>query len=479
MAGFRTFRVASRQETPNHILSDSPLWEEKGERMVVNTDVVAERLAEAVRIPTVSDADSSIFQHFHEFLAASFPRVFSTLTNILDAENPSQAICLEWRGRDASLAPVLFLAHQDVVPVEPETEASWEAPPFEGRIKDGYVYGRGSMDDKGSLISILAAAESLLAFRFQPQRTVYLAFGHDEEVGGEGARLIAETLSKRDVRLAFVLDEGMAVTQGYLPGFKNPVALIGIAEKGSALLELVARTEGGHASMPPRPSASGTLAQAVINLEKRPMDASLNGPTGRMLEFLAPEAPLPMRIVFANLWLFSPIVKGSLAKKPATDATMRTTTSVVRLESGVKENVVPSEARAVLSYRIRPGDTTADVLRHVKSVVDTSHITVTLLPESREPSPVSNPESPSFRVVARAIRHVFPDAVVAPALVLGGTDSRHFTDISDAVYRFVPLRFLPGDDVRVHGTNERVSKENAAEMIRFYYQIISTASQSF
>lgn len=446
--------------------------------MIVNADSAAERIAEAVRFPTLSGADTTIFQSFHAFLTASFPRVFSSLTNILESED-TPSICLEWSGSDPSLAPVLFLAHQDVVPVEPETEASWDTPPFEGRIKEGYVYGRGSMDDKGSLIAILAAAESLLTFRLQPQRTLYLAFGHDEEIGGEGARHIAEVLRHRDVRLAFVLDEGMAVTQGYMPGFQNPVALIGIAEKGSALVELISRTEGGHASMPPRPSASGTLAQAVVDLESHPMSASLRGPTGRMLEFLAPEAPFPLRIVFANLWLFSPVVKSNLAKKPATDATMRTTTSVVRLESGVKENVVPSEARAVVSYRIRPGETTAHVLQHVKSTVDTTHIAVTLLPESREPSPVSDPESSSFRVVARSIRRVFPETIVAPALVLGGTDSRHFTEISDAVYRFVPLRFLPGDDVRIHGTNERVSKENAAEMIRFYYEVISAASQSF
>ena len=472
VAGVRAYRVPSRQETA---ISDSP--EHPG--LVVDAGSAAERIAEAVRIPTVSGADSSVFRDFHAFLASSFPRVFRNLTNILELENPSLAICLEWRGRDASLAPILFLAHQDVVPVEAETESVWTVPPFEGRMVEGFVYGRGSMDDKGSLIAILAAAESLLTSGYEPQRTLYLAFGHDEEIGGEGARHIAEVLRQRDVRLAFVLDEGMAVTQGYMPGFKGPVALIGIAEKGSALVELVAKTAGGHASMPPRPSASGILARAIVDLEGRPMDASLEGPTGRMLEFLAPEAPFPMRVVFANLWLFGSVVEANLAKKPATDATMRTTTSVVRLESGVKENVVPSEARAVVSYRIRPGETSAHVLHHVKSTVDTTHITVTLLPESREPSPVSDPESSSFRVVARSIRRVFPEAIVAPALVLGGTDSRHFTEISDAVYRFVPLRFLPGDDARVHGTNERVTKENAAEMIRFYYEVISAASESF
>ena len=460
------------------MLADSTPQVEKRVSMTVNADTMAERLAEAVRFVTVSGSDPAIFKAFQAFLADSFPRVFSELKFVLSSSDSSQAFCLEWTGRDPSLSPILFLAHQDVVPVEPETEDSWEYPPFEGRIAKGFLYGRGAMDDKGCLITVLAAAESLLTEGFQPERTIYFGFGDNEEIGGDGALRIAEALRAKGGHLAFVLDEGLAVTQGYIPGFQMPVALIGIAEKGSALIEITARAKGGHASMPPRPTASGLLAEAVTALETHPMPASLNGPTRNMLEFLAPEARFPLNVVFANLWLFSPIVKASLARKPATDATTRTTTSVVRLESGVKENVVPSEARAVLNFRIQPGDTVADVVRHVRSVVDTTHIGVTLLPDSRDPSPISSPETASFRLIAGAIRQIFPDAVVAPALVLGGTDSRHFTGMADAVYRFLPLRILPGDDARIHGANERVSVSNVAEMVRFYYRLISAASAS-
>jgi len=447
--------------------------------MTVDADTVSERLAQSLRFVTLSGADPRIFKAFHAFLADSFPRVFGTLAALVTPSDSSQAICLEWTGRDPSLSPILFLAHQDVVPVEPETEKAWESPPFEGRIADGFVYGRGAMDDKGCLITVLAAAETLLSEGFQPERTIYFGFGDNEEIGGDGALRIADALRAKGVHLSFVIDEGMAVTQGYLPGFEMPVALLGIAEKGSALIELTATAEGGHASMPPRPTASGLLAEAVTAIETHPMPASLNGPTRSMLEFLAPEARFPLNMVFANLWLFSPLVKANLARKPATDATTRTTMAVVKLESGIKENVVPSEARAVLNFRIQPGDTVDDVVRHVRSLVDTTHIAVTLRPDSREPSPISSPETASFNLVSRVIRQVFPEAVVAPALVLGGTDSRHFSDMADAVYRFLPLRFLPGDAARIHGTNERVSVNNVAEMVRFYYGLISAASQSY
>jgi carboxypeptidase PM20D1 len=446
--------------------------------MTVNADTVSERLAQSLRFVTLSGADPGVFKAFHAFLAGSFPRVFGQLTVVLSPSDVSQAICLEWPGRDPTLPPILFLAHQDVVPVESETETAWDCPPFEGRIANGFVYGRGAMDDKGCLITLLTAAETLLSEGFQPERTIYFGFGDNEEIGGDGALRIAEALRAKGVHLSFVMDEGLAVTQGYLPGFQIPVALIGIAEKGSALVEITARAEGGHASMPPRPTASGLLAEAISAMESHPMPASLNGPTRSMLEFLAPEAHFPLKMVFANLWFFSPLVKANLARKPATDATTRTTMAVVKLESGVKENVVPAEARAVLNYRIQPGDTVGDVVRHVRSVVDTSRIAVTLLPDSREPSPVSSPETASFKLVAGVIRKVFPEAVVAPALVLGGTDSRHFSDMADAVYRFLPLRFLPGDTARIHGTNERVSVNNVAEMVRFYYGLISAVSAS-
>jgi len=485
----RTFRLRSYQVPP------------ATEKIDLGIDSLAvQHLAAAVRFATVaptSPREQQPFLDFQAYLAATYPRVFASLEPTfiagrglhVETQPPTRdlALLLKWKGSDSTLKPVLLLAHQDVVPVEAGTDGSWEAPPFSGRIAGGYLWGRGSMDDKGSLVTILEAVESLLNAGFNPQRTIYIAFGDDEETWGSGAEAIAAHLGKEiryeqpvaSRRLAFVLDEGMAVTQGYLPGFRSPVALIGIAEKGNAIVELTATAEGGHTSMPRRMTATDALARAVIALDTHLMPAKLDGPTRRMLEFLAPESSLPMRIVFANLWLFGPIVRAQLSRKPATDATLRTTTAVVKMETGVKENVVPSQARALVNFRIRPGDTASDVLLHVKRLVDREQVTVKLDPSSRSASPISDPESPSFNVVAAAIRQVFPDAVVAPALVLGGTDSRHFVGIADAVYRFVPLRFQPGDDARIHGTNERVSVENVTEMVRFYRALIQAASRPF
>jgi carboxypeptidase PM20D1 len=466
-----TLRLSSRQES----VEPAPpgTWD---------SDSLAAKLAGAVRFRTITGADTTVFREFHDYLERLYPRVFAELPRLRAPEAtrvPSGALLFEWPGTTPSLPPVLLLAHQDVVPVEPETEAIWEHPPFEGVIADGYVWGRGTMDDKGSVLAILEAVESLLAEGFRPQRGFFLAFGHDEEVGGTGARAMAEILAARGVRFAYALDEGLAVTHGFIPGVEAPVALVGIAEKGAASIELSVDGDGGHSSMPPVRTAPGLVAQAVARVETHRMPARLEGPTRALFESLAPEMRFPLRVVFANLWLFAPVVKRQLAADPATDAAVRTTTAVTILESGIEENVLPSRARAVVNFRIRPGERVPDVLAHVGKLVDTTRVTVRLLPGSRDPSPVSDPEAPSFRVVARAVRAVFPEALTAPALVLGGTDSRQFAGITDATYRFAPFRFRKGDGERLHGVDERLAVADFREMVRFYRRLIEGSAAAF
>jgi carboxypeptidase PM20D1 len=322
------------------------------------------------------------------------------------------------------------------------------------------------------------AAETLLAQGFRPVRTVYFAFGHDEEVGGrQGALKIAEWLATLGVRLESVLDEGQVVTEGIIAGIDKPAALIGIAEKGYLSLEFVVEMEGGHSSMPPPQTAVGVLSAAIARLESNPFESALTEPVTTQLAFLGPEQGWLKRAMFANLWLFAPLVKLQMAKTPATNAMVRTTMAPTMLEGSVKENVLPARARAVVNLRLLPGMSSDEAIRRVVAIVDDARVNIVATGTSlSEPSPVSSTDSEPFKKLHRAVKSTFPDAIVVPSLVLGATDSRYFTAISDNVFRFLPARFAREDLGRYHGINERVSEANYTEFIRFYMRYLREAA---
>jgi carboxypeptidase PM20D1 len=362
-----------------------------------------------------------------------------------------------------------------VVPVEPGTEGAWTHSPFSGAIADGFIWGRGTLDDKPGVLGILEAVEHLLAQGFQPERTVLLAFGHDEEVGGvHGARNIAALLRQRGVKPEFILDEGGAIAEGIIDGIVAPVALIGTAEKGYVSVDLVAQAEGGHSSMPPRHTAIGRLAAVIHGLEEDQMPARIDGVTKQSFEVLAPEMPFGPRLVLSNLWLFGPLAERKLSRDPAANSRIRTTTAATILHGGVKENVLPHEARAVVNFRILPGDTVADVLEHVRAHAG-PEVQVSAR-QATEPSPESDAEAPSFRLIQTTIGQVFPGTLVSPNLLGGGTDSKHFQRLSRNVYRFLPVRIHKEDLARVHGTNERIGVEDYAGVVRFYVQLVRNAA---
>lgn len=435
----------------------------------------AERLAEGIRIPTVSNQDSAqfdtaAFAAFHALLQQRFPRAHARLRRETVGR---YSLLYTWPGTDPSLPPVLLMGHMDVVPVEPGTEARWTRPPFSGAVAGGYVWGRGALDDKVSVMGTLEAVEMLLAEGFTPRRTVLLAYGHDEETGGRGAEQIAALLRGRGVRPLLVLDEGGVVGQGLMPGVTRPTALVGIAEKGFVSVELSAEAAGGHSSMPPRHGSIGRLSAAIQRLEDTPMPARLDGPTLQLFGRVGPELPFVQRMVFANLWLTRPLVIRTLEGAPSTNAVIRTTTAPTIFQAGTKENVLPSRARAVVNFRILPGDDVAGVLAHVRRTVGDTTVRVRAMEGfSSEPSPVSRTDDETFRLLERSIRQFAPDAVVAPYLVVGGTDARHFHAISEHVYRFMPVRVTQDDLDRIHGTDERIAVRDYESAIRFYRQLL-------
>jgi carboxypeptidase PM20D1 len=437
----------------------------------------AERLAASIRYRTISHEDpaaldAAAFRGLHDHLRSAFPRVHSALRREVVA---SHSLLYTWPGSDPSLKPVLLMGHLDVVPVEAGTERQWGEAPFGGRISGGFVWGRGAIDNKAQVLGTLEAVEMLLAEGFRPARTVFLAFGHDEEVGGiRGARAIAALLRGRGVELEMVLDEGGVIGDGLIAGVDPPTALVGIAEKGFVTLELTAEAPGGHSSLPPRQSAVGIVSAAVARVEAHPMPRRLEGPTRELFAHVGPYFPFPRRAVFANLWLSRPLVLRRLEGAPATNAMVRTTTAATMFQAGTKENVLPSRARAVVNFRIHPGDSVAGVVDRVRRAVDDPRVEVRPVRGSflAEPSAVSSTGSESFRILAHTIRAVVPEAVVAPYLVVVVTDARHFQGMAESIFRFLPLRLAPEDLARMHGTNERVSVRDYEQAIRLYRELI-------
>ncbi|HEX9485771.1 MAG TPA: M20 family peptidase [Gemmatimonadales bacterium] len=446
----------------------------------LDTAALAQRLAGALRFKTVSYQDSSQFdarefQGFHRYLRATFPHLHAALK--LEKVN-GYGLLYEWTGADPNLPPIVLLAHQDVVPVEPGTESRWTEPAFEGRIAGGYVWGRGALDDKGSLVGILEAVEHQVAAGAKPGRTVYLAFGYDEEVGGRrGAARIAELLASRNVHPELVLDEGGALATGLIPGVSAPVALVGIAEKGYVTVALTAQAEGGHSSMPPDETAVGMLAAAITRLEHHQMPRAIRGPTAAMFDYLGPEMSFAPRLVMANRWLFGGVLAREFGATPQGNAMLRTTTAPTVVQAGVKENVLPSSARALVNFRILPGDSVESVVEHVRQVVHDSRISVAPLEETKSnPSAVTRVGGEPFQLLARTIRQVVPEAVVTPWLVVGATDSRYYARLTPNVLRFTGAVIGEDDVRRVHGTDERVGVRAYADAVRIYIQFLKNAA---
>jgi carboxypeptidase PM20D1 len=444
--------------------------------LAVDTQRLAETLAGAVRLRTVSSQqDASLnadeFRKLHAWLEQRFPLVHAHLKR--EVVN-GLSLLYTWPGTDPNARPIALMAHQDVVPIEPGTEAQWEQPPFSGAIRDGYVWGRGSWDDKGSLVAELEAIEMLLASGFQPRQTVYLISGADEEVTGlRGARQIAQLLEQRKVHLDFVIDEGLVITQGILPGVKAPVAIVGVAEKGYLSVLLKANAQAGHSAMPP-PAGTGAIGRmgaALARLDREQLPAHIGGVAGEMLGTMAPEMHGLQRVALSNLWLFGPLVRAQLEKSPGTNATLRTTTALTMLRAGDKENVLPAQADAVVNFRIIPGETRETVLQHVRTIAGEG-FAVQALPGSYDPTPVSSTASTSYRQVERTIRSLYPDTLVAPGLYIAGSDSRHLVPVADHIYRFLPVHATSRDLARLHGTNERISLADLAGLVRFYHQLL-------
>ncbi len=440
-------------------------------RAAVDEDAVSKRLAVAIQLQTIAevadpDKNADAFRGILAHIEANYPAFGAALKREVVA---NYSLLFTWEGSDPNAKPIALLAHQDVVPIAPGTEGDWDVPPFAGVIKDGFIWGRGSWDDKGNLFAMVEAAEQLAKQGFKPKRTIYFAFGADEEISGKrGATAMAKLLQSRGVKLDFILDEGLLITDGIIKGVDQPVAVIGVAEKGYVTLDVSATATPGHSSLPPKETAIGQVSKALVRLEKKPFPSAIQGVMRDTLETAAPHMALFNRVVLSNLWLLEPVVRKQLEQIPTTAAAIRTTTALTIFNAGNKENVLPGKADATVNFRLLPGDTEASVLDHVRGAIANDKITVTPHDGNTNPPPVSRTDADSYRLLNRTIREIFPDVLVAPGLMVAATDSRNYLNVTDTIYRFTPVRATVEDLKRFHGTNERLSVSNYADMIRFY-----------
>jgi len=448
-------------------------------KVQIDTQAAAARLAEAIRFRTISsyekpDQHADALRGMQAHIEKSFPAFHAAAKREVVGD---YSLLYTWEGSDPKAQPIALLAHQDVVPVAPGTDKDWQQPPWAGVIADGFIWGRGSWDDKGNLYSMLEAAEILTKAGFKPKRTIYFAFGHDEETAGtRGAKNIAALFASRGVKLDFVIDEGLLITDGLVKGLDKPAALIGLAEKGYTTLVLHAEATPGHSSMPPRDTAIGMMAAALARLEDNKLPLQIRGTVAEMFATLAPEMNGVSRVALSNLWLFKPLLLREFAKSGPTEATVRTTTALTIFNAGDKDNVLPGHAEATVNFRLIPGDTEASVTGHVRDTIRNDRISIKPFPGNTDPPPVTGTASPSYQILNKTIREIFPDVILAPGLMVAATDSRHYVGVTDKIFRFSPVRAKPQDLSRFHGTNERLSIEGYADMIRFYRRLIENTA---
>jgi len=444
--------------------------------VTIDEAAAVQRFAQSITYPTIShddrsNFDAAAFTGLHDYLQKAYPLVHERMQRTVIS---GYSLVYHLPGSNPALEPVLFMGHMDVVPVQEDTLAEWTHPPFAGVVEEGIVWGRGSVDDKVGVIGLLEATELMLQQGIQPERSLYLAFGHNEEVGGaDGAQSIAEYFQEQGIRFDFVMDEGGALTQGMMAGVDQPVAVIGVSEKGYVNLVLTVKDAGGHSSQPPEHTALGILAQAIVRVENKPFPARMDflKPT---FEAIGAYTPFADRLAMSNLWLLEPIVKSRLLKEPDMAAGLRTTTAATMASGSPKSNILPTRAEAVINFRILPGETVETVRQRVVDIIDDERVEVSTQYGS-DPSPVSPTDSRGYQLIASTIRAFQPETLVAPYMVRGGTDAKYFYPVSDNVYRFAMVRVTPETVRFVHGIDERLPVEDYLLAIRFYYNLLRMA----
>ncbi len=450
----------------------------ESEKLPIDSERIARNLSGMIKFRTITSDkmegfDREAFLGLHKYLEETYPLIHSKLEREIINE---YSLLYKWKGDGSGKKPFLMMAHMDVVPVDEGMVDRWEHEAFLGDIADGYVWGRGAIDMKGQIAAIMESVEYLLAKGFEPDRDIYIALGHDEErMGVLGAKRIAQRLKEKGIRFDFVIDEGGVVMNGKMLGVNAMIATIGICEKGYADVRLTAESKGGHASRPPKQTAVGVLAKAIVALEKKKMKPFLNTPLRQMLGAIGGYMKFPLNVIAANLFITKPLLIKGLASSPTGSAMVRTTTAPTMLKGSAAPNVLAEKAEAVVNFRISPDDSLKKLLEHVSKVAG-SGIKVELI-EGHEPSPVSRTDTEGYRIISQTIEKMFGGYVVTPYLMVAATDSRWYADIADGVYRFQPFKSLDEDLNTIHAAGERLKTESLCEGVEFFIRLVKNAAE--
>lgn len=456
----------------------------------VDLEGAAQRLSQAVQFRTISnqdrsDFDEKAFNDYHDFLVKSYPLVHKTLKREVVGSPRPFSLIYTWEGKDPSLAPAVFMAHQDVVPIAEESREQWEVDPFSGEIKDGYIWGRGSLDDKNQIHAILEATEMKIKEGFQPERTILFVFGQDEEVGGpEGAKHAVDIIEKRYDNIAFVIDESAPLIPGVFPGIRENTALVGIAQKGYLSLEIAINGIGGHSSQPAAESNIVALAKAVEKVEAAQFPYKIHDAVRYQYRFMGPELPADQQpmykaVAYGNNDNVSDLEKKFMevmSQNQVTRAMLHTTTAVTMFNAGIKDNVLPPAATAVVNFRPMPGDTPEVIIEHVKKAINDDRITIRDISASTPATNVADPNGEGYKLLEKTIRQTWGnDLIVSPFFVIGGSDSKHFQarPFAPDVYTITALQLESVKEFAgFHGVNERILVEEYGRSIGFFYKLM-------
>ncbi len=481
-----TYPFITNKDVPQANLLPPPLSEQS-----------IQRLVGGIRIPTISESvgmtENNPFDRFVEYLPSVYPNVYSTMETMTVNK---YGLLFRWAGKSNQRNPILLLSHYDVVPVvgydpvtdtpgptlyrpedapqEPITgfQSAWDYPPFSGAVAGGRIYGRGTLDMKGMLFSILEAADALILEGFRPEQDIWFAFGFDEEIGGtQGALKMADYFKQQGITFDAVYDEGGIIVAPGLGGINSPMGLVGMAEKGFCTIRITVRATGGHSSMPPPKGSLVYAAEIIQKLNEEQMPLTLIPPVSAFLDRAGATMGFTSRMAIANKWLLKGRLMKTLSKTPATNALVRTTTAVTMAKGSDAPNVMASVAEVTVNYRILTGETVEMVINHVRRICEGYDVDIAVL-SAREPSNLSPEDAPGFRIIRNTISRLYPEVSVTPYVTIGGTDGYKYEAVSNNVYRFMPVYLNEYEQRTIHNENEYISFDNYNKMITYFKEVM-------
>lgn len=443
-----------------------------GKRVKTDREKIVRDMQEMIRCKTISYNDPGLideaeFEKFRSLLQELYPNIHNTCTRRFLGVN---GLLYQWKGRHEG-DPVVLMSHYDVVPVE---EDQWEKPPFEAVVEDGVLWGRGTLDTKGTLCGIMEAAEQLIGEGFVPEHDIYFAFSGQEEINGPTCPEMVRWFEEQGIHIAMVVDEGGAVVENVFPGVKGECALVGTAEKGLMNVEFKAKSNGGHASTPPVHTIVGELSRAVVEVENHPFPRRLTKPVKEMLDTLGRHSSFGYKILFANMWLFEGLFD-MVCKKSGGElnAMLRTTCAMTKMEGSKAYNVIPPAASVGMNLRLIGGDTVESAKEYLEKIIDNPNLEVSVV-NGENPSPDSDTSCKEWNMLCQSIADTWEGAVISPYLMMACSDSRYYSRITDRVYKFSAMKLSKEERGTIHGNNERVPVETLVKAVEFYIRLMTS-----